>query len=76
MAVSTSKASYTPAEVAELTGYDERTIRRRCDDGTIPCVQLSEGGHRRIPGEWVRRKVISLGLARSSSDTSGRNGQD
>jgi hypothetical protein len=41
----------TVAETAAITRADQRTIRRRCADGTIPAVKL---GDWRIPVRWLR----------------------
>ncbi len=37
------------ADVAELLGVDERTVRRACDDGQLPCISV--GRRRLIPRE-------------------------
>lgn len=41
-------------QVAARLGWDERTIRRRCESGDIPgATRIGDDGHWRIPGEWL-----------------------
>jgi hypothetical protein len=40
-------------EVATITRSDNRTIRQRCREGTIPSVKI--GAEYRIPVAWLRR---------------------
>lgn len=43
----------TTGQVAAKLGWDERTIRRRCEAGDIPGAMRIGSGHWRIPGEWL-----------------------
>ena len=42
-------------EVAELLGCDERTIRRGCTSGDVPCTKI--GAKWIIPVSWVKKQA-------------------
>lgn len=42
----------TVAEAASIMMCDERTVRRRCADGTIPAIKTAGWI---IPASWLRR---------------------
>lgn len=44
---------YTPAEVAQRTGFQERTIQRWCRDELISHIR-TPGGHYRLTEEHIR----------------------
>lgn len=50
-------------QVARKLGLDPRTIRRRCEDGTIPAHRLEEGDWR-VSGEWVDQQIRQMGVVR------------
>jgi hypothetical protein len=65
---------WTPASLAAALfranrAVSERTLRRGCADGSIPCV-TTPGGHRRIDAAWVRLMfpVLEARLANSDAD--------
>lgn len=43
-------------EVAEILGYDERTIRRGIKDGQIPATQV--GATHRVPVAWICAQAL------------------
>lgn len=42
-------------ELAVILECDQRTIRRGCDSGDIPCTKI--GVNWRIPAKWVREQA-------------------
>jgi excisionase family DNA binding protein len=44
-----TKVALTVTDVARLLGLDERTVRRACEDGQLPCLRI--GARRLIPRE-------------------------
>lgn len=44
------------SEAAMRLGVSESTIRKNCAKGKIPSIQ-TDGGHYRIPEEWVDKEV-------------------
>jgi len=46
-------AAWTVTAVAELLDVDERTVRRACEDGQLPCLRV--GRLLRIPTEPLRQ---------------------
>lgn len=46
----------TVPEIAEIFGYDERTVRRGIKAGQIPAVQV--GATHRVPTAWVRAQAL------------------
>lgn len=62
--------------VAKALGLDGSTVRRRLQAGDIPGHQMADGGHWRIPYEWLREQLDAVRPARrrvkeraSDSDT-------
>ncbi|WP_326826440.1 helix-turn-helix domain-containing protein [Streptosporangium sp. NBC_01756] len=51
----------TVSEVAEVLGYDERTVRRGIKDGQIPATQV--GVTHRVPTAWIRAQALVDGAA-------------
>lgn len=51
----------TVPEVAEILGYDERTVRRGIKDGQIPATQV--GATHRVPVAWIRAQALMDGAA-------------
>jgi Helix-turn-helix domain len=41
-------------ETAQIMRIDQRTVRRRCEDGTIPAIKV---GDWRIPVSWLREQA-------------------
>jgi excisionase family DNA binding protein len=46
----------TVPQVAEILGYDERTVRKGIKDGSIPATQV--GATARIPTAWIRQQAL------------------
>jgi len=44
-------------EVAEVFGYDPRTVRNGIKDGSIPAVKV--GRNYRVPVAWIRQQLES-----------------
>src|SRR5258708_15224944 len=48
----------TVPETASITGYDPRTVRSGCADGTIPSIRI--GATYRIPVSWLRSAAAGI----------------
>lgn len=46
----------TVPEVAEILGYDERTVRRGIKEGQIPATQV--GVTHRVPTAWILAQAL------------------
>jgi len=58
------KAQFTTAEVAELTGRSEYTVRRWITEGKLHAIRISEGGPRGrllVPRDELN-KLVATGM--------------
>lgn len=55
-AIAEGRLFATVPEVAEILGYDERTIRRGIKTGQIPATQV--GATHRVPVAWIRSQAL------------------
>lgn len=51
------KRMVTTSRAAELLGTSEDTIRRSCDEGTIPFIRHPVHGYRLIPMSFVQKNA-------------------
>jgi len=54
----TAAAALTVTQVADLLDVDERTVRRACEDGQLPCLHV--GRRLLIPTEPLRALLTPL----------------
>lgn len=54
------KGYLTTGQAARRLGVSDRAIRYACSEGRIPGVQIDEGGHWRIPADWIRGKIARI----------------
>jgi len=60
-------AHLSPKQAAQALGVSESSIKRWCDQGTVPVVKTA-GGHRRIPSQSVDQIIARGGNLRGNLD--------